>query len=144
MSPPVKDVSYRRRRWLWLTFTLISGAALLAGLYSWIQKLSSGLGSSLTLEEYDYQVFIMRLALCLGVAITASSLAILLLKWARDTRRQKEWPPKGLQLAADAPIRYGKAAEQVAQRLTLAAWMLVVFALVVLAWAGWRLGPEIF
>lgn len=136
-----KDFAYRRRKWLWIGFTIVSGSTMLLGMYLWMRRLNASIGTTITYEQYSYQLAIVRLVLYFGIAAIASTLAILLLKWSRDTRAQHLWPPKGLQIAADIAPKYGKAAEIIAKRLERSACGLGILAIAMLAWTVVQLGP---
>ncbi|MFY2764902.1 hypothetical protein [Arenimonas sp. MALMAid1274] len=113
------------------------GVALLLGYEAWLRHVAEfGFDDP---DRAMRQVAMASTLINLAIAAMALLLARYLADWARQTREQRQWPPAGLQLLGQRPVRHGDDARRVASRLQAAAIGSVGLAVAVMAWTAWRL-----
>lgn len=128
---------HRRRTWRVLALVVVGGALLLFGLDAWLRHLAqAGLQDR---ERVLGQLAVAGTVIHVLIGVVALMLGRVLSDWARQAQEQHQWPPAGLQLLGNRPVRHGEDASRIARRLRILGYSAVVFGALMLAWTTWRL-----
>ena len=132
------DPAYRRSMRAWLMASIVGGAALLVVLNVWLNRLYSTLARA---DLVSYQVWMNRLlaGMCLLLGIGMAVFGIWLQGMARQSRRERRWPPRSMKTSTDIRIRYLTSTDAFVRQLQTAAWALWLLAVALTGWAGWLL-----
>ena len=130
------DPAYRRQMQFVLVATIVVGAAAIFALQWWLRRLGAHAGAG---DLLAYQGWLNRLlgGLCLVLAASAAVFAAWLRSTARDTARERRWPPSAMRTSADVRVRYLTSADALVWQLRGGAIVLAVMALLLGAWAVW-------
>lgn len=130
------DPAYRKQLQVWLTVLVIAGAVGLVALQHWLARLNATLGAS---DPYSMQVWLQRLlaGICLMLAASGGGFAFWLFRMAKESRRERRWPPSRMRTSQDVRIRYLTSADALVSQLTALAAVLALISFALAAWAFW-------
>jgi hypothetical protein len=130
------DPAYRRMMQAVLVGTLVVGTAAIVALQWWLGRLGATAGAG---DLFAYETWLNRLlgGLCLLLAISAAVFAAWLHAIARDTARERRWPPSAMRTSADVRVRYLTSADALVAQLRGGAIALAVLAALLAGWAIW-------
>ena len=122
----------------WLAVTCVVGVLALVGLHLWLRRLGAAAAHG---DISTYQAWLNRLlaGLCLLLAATAAGFGQWLYRMARDSKRERRWPPASMRTSADVRIRYLTSADSLVVQLKAAALALAALAVMLAAWGVWLL-----
>ncbi len=134
------DPAYRRQMTIWLAVCVVGGAIFLFALQRWLGHLSATIGGS---DQSQMLIWLQRVeaGTCLLLAAAAVGLALWIRQAAKQARSERRWPPSGMRTTRDVRIRYLTSADALVSQLSAAAIGLIVFALILSAFAIWLLRP---
>lgn len=130
------DPAYRRSMRAWLAACIVGGAALLVVLNLWLNRLYSTLAHA---DLVSYQTWMNRLlaGMCLLLGIGMAVFGNWLQGMARQSQRERRWPPRSMKTSTDIRIRYLTSTDAFVRQLQTAAWALWFLAVALTGWAGW-------
>jgi hypothetical protein len=130
------DPGYRRQMQIALALTIVVGAVALLGLQWWLRKLGAHAGAG-DLDNYETWLHRLLAGLCLVLAAAAAGFGLWLYRTARDTARERRWPPSSMRTSSDVRIRWLTSADALVAQLRGGAYALFALAIVLAAWAIW-------
>jgi hypothetical protein len=122
-----KDLALRRRLRRGLGLTAAIGIVLLVVYELWLRRIEAQ-------GAYNPRATLVQLGLALVAALAARSLADI----ARQVREQGQWPPAGLELPGNAPVRYGADALRIARNFRICGVLAIVLATLLVVAVAWR------
>jgi hypothetical protein len=130
------DPAYRRQMQAVLVATLVVGTAAIVALQWWLGRLGANAGGG---DLLTYETWLHRLlgGLCLVLAVSAAVFAAWLHGVARETARERRWPPSAMRTSADVRVRYLTSADALVAQLRGGAIALAVMAALLAGWAIW-------
>ena len=131
-----KDLALRARLWRVLGLTAAVGIVLLVIYELWLRRLEAQ-------GAYDPRAALRAIGMAstlvqVGLALAAALVARSLLDIARQVQDQGQWPPAGLELPGNAPVRYGTDAARIARNLKIAGVLSIGLATVLVVAVAWR------
>lgn len=131
-----RNLAQRRKLGRALGVAAVLGLVLLAAFEFWLRRTQAQ-------AEHDPDSALRAVGavsslLQLAAAACAVLLGRFLLDWASQTRRQNQWPPAGLELPGNPPLRHGADALRIARRLRATGLFSLVLALAVVLAVAWR------
>jgi hypothetical protein len=131
-----KDLALRARLWRALGITGAVGIVLLVIYELWLRRLEAQ-------GTYDPRAALRAVGMAstlvqVGLALAAALVARSLLDIARQVRDQGQWPPAGLELPGNAPVRYGADAARIARNLKIAGVLSIGLATLLVLAVAWR------
>jgi hypothetical protein len=131
-----KDLALRARLWRALGLTGAVGIVLLVSYELWLRRLEAQ-------GTYDPRAALRAVGMAstlvqVGLALAAALVARSLLDIARQVRDQGQWPPAGLELPGNAPVRYGADAARIARNLKIAGVLSIGLATLLVLAVAWR------
>lgn len=131
-----KDLALRARLWRVLGLTAAVGIVLLVIYELWLRRLEAQ-------GAYDPRAALRAVGMAstlvqVGLALAAALVARSLLDIARQVQDQGQWPPAGLELPGNAPVRYGTDAARIARNLKIAGVLSIGLATVLVLAVAWR------
>lgn len=131
-----RNLAQRRKLGRALGVAAVLGLVLLAAFEFWLRRTQAQ-------AEHDPDSALRAVgAVSSLLQLLAAACAVLLgrflLDWASQTRRQNQWPPAGLELPGNPPLRHGADALRIARRLRATGLFSLVLALAVVLAVAWR------
>jgi hypothetical protein len=131
-----KDLALRRRLRRVLGLTAAIGIVLLVVYELWLRRIEAqgAYNPRAALQAMGLAATLVQLGLALVAALAARSLADI----ARQVREQGQWPPAGLELPGNAPVRYGADALRIARNFRISGVLAIVLATLLVVAVAWR------
>ena len=131
-----KDLALRGRLRRTLGLTAAVGIGLLVVYELWLRRLEAQ-------GAYDPRAALRALGMAstlvqVGLALVAAFVARSLFDIARQVRDQGQWPPAGLELPGNPPVRYAADASRIARNLTIAGVLSIGLSTVLVFAVAWR------